>query len=168
MLQRLFLILAVCLPLTSFAAGKVYTWTDQTGTVHYSDRPPADVEAEEIEFQGKKKRSVAINEESLAGQWYGRSDKDSEVKLTFNENGTITYTQTKADQTVFNYQGLWTLENSSITVITEFSQTAPPNGDFKRSPEPMQYIYNVMSFENETMEYIIESERFTVNRIDFN
>ncbi|TCS43034.1 DUF4124 domain-containing protein [Reinekea marinisedimentorum] len=167
MLQRLFLLIVLCLPLTSMAAGKVYTWTDESGTVHYADRPPADIEAEEIEFQGKKKAPVSVNEGTLAGQWYGRSDKGSEVKLTFNENGTITYTQTKSDQSVFNYQGLWSLEGSSISVITEFSQTAPANGDFKRSPEPMQYVYNVLAFGNNSMEYIIESERFTVSRIDF-
>lgn len=168
MLQRLFLLLVICLPLTAMAAGTVYTWTDENGTVHYADRPPADVEAKEIEFKGKKKTPVTINEEVLAGQWYGRSDKGSEVKLTFNENGTITYTQTKSDQSVFNYQGLWSIEGASISVITEFSQTAPANGDFKRSPEPMKYVYNVLSFRNDDMEYIIESERFTVSRIEFN
>lgn len=167
MLQRLFLMLVLCLPLTSIAAGKAYTWTDESGVVHYADRPPADVDAKEIEFQGKKKQPISINESALAGQWFGRSDQGSEVKLTFNENGTITYTQTRSDQSVFNYQGLWTLEDTSISVITEFSQTAPANGDFKRSPEPMQYIYNVLAFSDNSMEYIIESERFNVSRIDF-
>lgn len=167
MFLRLFLIVSISLPLTTLAASKIYQWTDENGTVHYADRPPADVEAIEIEIQSQKKKELEVSEEALPGQWFGRSDKGSEVKMTLNENGSITLTQTYPDQSVFNYQGIWSLENDGISVITEFSQTAPANGDFKRTVEPMQYVYNIRAFDTDEMEYIIESERFTLNRIDF-
>ncbi len=164
MLQRFMLIIILCLPVSLFAAGKIYTWTDDDGLVHYADRPPAELEATEVEIKGKKKDPVSVVEANLSGVWYGTTAKGGNVKLTFNENGTISYIQTRADQSVYNYQGIWTLADTSITVITEFSQTAPAKGDFKRDIEPLELVYNIMSFGDDKMELVIGDERFSVNR----
>jgi len=164
MLQRLAIVLILALPLTVFASGKIYTWIDAIGIVHYGDRPPLDADAEEIAIQGKKKQALVVVSEQVPGLWFGEATDGGEVKLTLSENGTITYLQTRADQSVYNYQGIWSLNNTSLTVITEFSQTAPPGGDFKRSVEPVQLVYNIINFNENNMELIIGTERFNLLR----
>jgi hypothetical protein len=164
MLQRLAILLILGLPLSVFASGKIYTWTDTTGIVHYGDRPPMEANAEEIAIQGKKKQPLVLVSEQLPGLWFGAVNEGGEVKLTLSENGTITYLQTRPDQSVYNYQGIWSLNNTSITVITEFSQTAPPSGNFKRSVEPIQLVYNIITFSETAMDLIIGSERFSLLR----
>jgi len=164
MLQRLVILVILALPMNVFASGKIYTWTDATGIVHYGDRPPLEAEAEEIAIQGKKKQPLVVVSEQLPGLWFGAVNEGGEVKITLSENGTISYLQTRADQSVYNYQGIWSLSNTSLTVITEFSQTAPPDGDFKRSVEPIQLVYNIITFNENAMELIIGSERFNLLR----
>jgi hypothetical protein len=166
MLQRLFVLVLICLPTALFAAGKIYTWTDENGDIFYGDRPPSEADATEIAIQGKKKNPVIVDEEILPGEWFGQEARGGEVKIKLNSNGTITFLQTKADQTVYNYQGIWTYEKNSISVITEFSQTAPPNGNFERSVEPLQLVYNIIGFSAEKMELIIEDERFVLDKLN--
>ncbi|WP_320821543.1 DUF4124 domain-containing protein [Reinekea sp.] len=165
MLQRLTILLILTLPLSVFASGKIYTWTDASGIVHYGDRPPLEIDAEEIAIQGKKKQPLVVVSEQLPGQWFGAVNDGGEVKLTLSENGTITYIQTRADQSVYNYQGIWSLNNTALTVITEFSQTAPPGGNFKRSVEPIQLVYNIIAFSENAIELIIGTERFSLLRL---
>jgi len=164
MLQRFVIILTFCLPLSVFAAGKIYTWTDDYGVVHYGDRPPLEVNAEEIAIQGKKKEPVVIVKEQIPGTWFGSVNDGGEIKITLNESGAMTFLQTKADQSVYNFQGVWTLEEQTITVITEFSQTAPANGEFKRSIEPVQLNYNIIAFSESDMELISGEERFELTK----
>lgn len=150
-------------------AGKIYTWTDEDGNVHYGDRPPLAAEAEEIVIQGKKKAPVEVNSEALPGQWFGRDAQGSEVKLTLNASGTVTFIQTRADQSVYNYQGIWSYDDQQIEVITEFSQTAPAGGgEFKRSVEPLQLVYTITRFGSDSMDLIIEEDRFELSRVALN
>jgi hypothetical protein len=153
-------------PATLFAAGKIYTWTDEEGNVHYGDRPPMEADAEEIRIQGTKKAPVEVDENMLPGQWFGTEANGGEVKLTINASGTINFIQTRTDQSVYNYQGIWTYADNSLTVITEFTQTAPANGDFQRSVEPLQLKYNIIRFAGEEMEMIIGEDRFTVSKLN--
>ncbi|EAR09558.1 DUF4124 domain-containing protein [Reinekea blandensis] len=162
MLQRFLCLLILLTPLSVLAAGKIYTWTDDDGNVYYGDRPPTEIEAEEITIQGKKREPVTVDESVLPGQWFGTDERGGEVKMTLNENGTVTFIHTRSDQSVYNYQGIWTYEDNSITVITEFSQTAPANGNFKRSVEPVQLTYFIVRFSSDTMELVIEDDRFTL------
>ena len=66
-------LLAILLGASSFShAGPDghYRWTDENGKVHYSDRPPAGVDAEFIRFTGSKsspKPSTPEGEENTAG-----------------------------------------------------------------------------------------------------
>ncbi|MEJ2043311.1 MAG: DUF4124 domain-containing protein [Reinekea sp.] len=164
MFKRLTL-LAFCLtPLFTLAAGKIYTWTDADGNVVYGDRPPMGTTAKEVAVQGKKKAPINIDEQQLSGQWFGTSNEGSQAKITLNDNGTIRFLQTKSDQTTLNYQGIWTLENQTLTVITEFTQTAEPNKQFVRSVEPLQITYTIISFADEQMDMAIEGERYTMSR----
>lgn len=50
--MRRLLIAAVLLALTPLASAQVYKWTDATGTVHYSEAPPA---------QGKNYQKIKTN-----------------------------------------------------------------------------------------------------------
>lgn len=164
MLQRLLvLVLALC-PVLVMAAGKIYTWSDADGNVFYGDRPPSEVTAKEIEIKGKKKSPIVVNEEELPGQWFGEEARGGDAKFKFNVNGTVTFLQTRPDQTVYNYQGIWTYEKNSITVITEFSQFAEADGTITRSGEPVQLVYNIIRFDDRGMELIIEDERFDVSK----
>jgi hypothetical protein len=166
MLQRLIAVFLICLPTALFAAGKIYTWTDENGDVFYGDRPPSEATATEIAIQGKKKSPVTVDEDILPGEWFGLEAQGGEAKIKLNSNGTVTFLQTKADQSVYNYQGIWTYERNSISVITEFSQTAPAKGDFKRSVEPLQLVYNIIGFSENQMELIIGDERFVLDKIN--
>ncbi len=165
MVKRLLVIAIFCLPMSLLAAGKIFTWTDEDGNVFYGDRPPSETEVTEVTIVGKKKAPLIVDDKKIPGQWFGRSVAGGEVKITFDQSGTITFIQTKPDQSVFNYQGIWTYETNSITVITEFSQTAPPNGEFKRSVEPIQLTYNILRFAESEMELIIGDERFIISKI---
>jgi hypothetical protein len=51
-------------------------------------------------------------------------------------------------------------------VITEFSQTAPPGGDFKRSVQPIALTYTIVGFSENALEVIIGPERFSLVRLD--
>lgn len=162
MLFRFLAIALLMLPITLFASGKIYMWTDESGIVHYGDRPPQEVQAEEIAIQGRTREPVVVAEDQLPGQWYGTVNIGGDVRVTLNQSGSITFIQTRPDQSVFNYQGIWTLDTNSITVITEFSQTAPRNGELQRSVEPVQYVYNIIDFGDNSMEWIIGEERFSL------
>ena len=151
-------------PILTLAAGKIYTWQDADGNIVYGDRPPTGATAEEIHIQGKKKAAVIVDEEQLEGEWFGSSNEGGQTKMTINGNGTIRFLQTKADQSTINYQGIWTLERQTLTVITEFTQTAEPNRDFIRSVEPMELTYNILAFNDTDMEMIIEGERFNLRK----
>jgi hypothetical protein len=159
-------LLLTTLPVMVFASGKIYTWTDTSGVVHYGDRPPIASDADEVSIQGKKKLPLVVVDEQLPGLWFGSANDGGEVKFTLFENGSITYIQTRADQSVYNYQGIWTLENTSLTVITEFSQTAPPGGDFKRSVQPIALTYTIIGFSENALELIIGPERFNLGRLN--
>lgn len=166
MVIRLFIMALIMAPLTVLAASKIYTWTDENGVIHYGDRPPASAAAEEVAIDGKVEAPVEINEDQLPGQWYGPASNGGDVKVTLNASGTINFLQTLPDQSVFNYQGIWTLGENRIEVITEFSQTAPRNGDFQRSVEPLQFVYNILEFDADNMEWIIEGNRFELEKIN--
>ncbi len=162
---RLFVVLVFCLiPTFSLAAGKIYTWKDDKGNVVYGDRPPMGTEATEIAVQGKKKVPIAVEETQLHGEWFGSSTEGGQTKITLNSNGTIRFLQTKSDQSTLNYQGIWTLEKQSLTVITEFTQSAERNQEFVRSVEPLQLTYNILKFSDLDMELIIEGERFELRK----
>lgn len=165
MLKHILLILLFVMSSFMLADDKIYTWIDEDGVVHYGDRPPAEVEAEEVAIQGKKKAPVVVDEAVLPGQWFGTDQSGGEVRFTLNENGNMTFVHTRADQSVFNFQGIWSFEDNSITVITEFTQTAPRNGDFQRSVEPLRLQYNIIGFSDTSMELIISDDRFDVSRI---
>lgn len=165
MLNRFVFFLVLLIPLSVLAADKVFTWTGEDGVVHFGDRPPMESDAKEIAIQGKKKAALSVTDEQLTGQWFGTSDRGGEVKITLNANGSIAYIQTRADQSVYNYQGIWTLESTTLSIITEFSQTAQANSDFKRSVEPLQIEYNITRFEADSMSMIKEGEVFTVSKI---
>lgn len=147
-------------------ANEIYTWTDDNGVVHYGDRPPTNVEAEQISIQGRREEPVEVETAILPGQWFGTSTDGGEVRMTLTDNGSITFIQTRSDNSVFNYQGIWSYETNALSVITEFSQSAPANGDFTRSVEPRQFLYNIIGFDAETpnMELIIGDERFIVSK----
>lgn len=164
MLKRFLVLILVACPVALFAAGKIYTWTDADGNVFYGDRPPSEASATEIAIKGKKKNPVVVDEEAIPGQWFGSEARGGDAKFKFSANGTMTFLQTKQDQSVYNYQGIWTYEKNSITVITEFSQMAEPNGTIKRSGEPIQLVYNIIRFDENSMELIIEDERFEVRK----
>lgn len=167
MLKRFLLVALLGLPTLLFATGKIYTWTDEDGNVFYGDRPPTQVEATEIAIQGKKKKPVIVDEQALPGEWFGTDQDGGEVKMTLENSGNIDFRQTQPDQTVYIYQGIWSYNDKTITVITEYTQTAPPGSDFQRSIEPIQLQYNIIAFGGDTMELIIEDERFEVARVDF-
>ncbi len=164
MVKRLFVIALICLPVSLFAAGKIYTWTDADGNVFYGDRPPQTVEAEEIAIQGKKPEPIVVTAELLAGQWFGQINGGGEAKFTFNSNGSISLIQTRADQSVYSYQGIWTIENTTVTVITEFSQSAARGGQLKRSVEPVQLTYTIIRFGDGQMDLISGDERFSLRK----
>lgn len=166
MLQRLLVLVLTLCPVIVMAAGKIYTWTDSDGNVSYGDRPPSAVTAKEIAIKGKKKNPVVVDEDKLPGQWFGEEARGGDAKFKFNVNGTVTFLQTKPDQSVYNYQGIWTYEKNSITVITEFSQNAGPTGAVNRSGEPLQLVYNIIRFDDRGMEVIIEDERFIMEKIN--
>lgn len=162
MFRRFLCLVLLFTPLSLFAAGKIYTWTDEDGNTYYGDRPPAEVEAKEVAIQGKKAKAVEVDESALPGQWFGTDESGGEVKMTLNENGTVSFIHSRADQSVYNYQGIWTYQNKSITVITEFSQTASSSGEVKRSVEPLQLNYFIVRFNNDAMELVIEDQRYSL------
>ncbi|MDN3650373.1 DUF4124 domain-containing protein [Reinekea marina] len=163
---RLFsLILLACLPFMTFAAGKIYTWQDENGNTVYGDRPPAEAEVTEIAIQGKKKAAVEVESDALTGEWFGAGDKGGEVKMSMRSAGNIVFTQTRSDQSVYNYQGVWTLEDTTLTVITEFTQEISSAGKISRSVEPVQLIYTIVDFDGANMEFIAGQERFTVGKL---
>ena len=165
MTRLISLILLACLPLMSFAAGKIYTWQDENGNTVYGDRPPVAAEVTEVAIQGKKKAAIEVDALSLAGEWFGRGNNGGEVKMSIGDAGNIVFTQTRADQSVYNYQGVWSLENTTMTVITEFTQEISSVGKIKRSVEPVQVIYTITAFDGADMEFIAGPERFTASKI---
>lgn len=166
MLQRFLCLVLLCSPLSVFAAGKIFTWTDEDGNINYGDRPPLEADAEEVAIQGTKRKPLVVDKAALPGQWFGTDNTGGEVKLTLNNNGTVSFIHTRADQSVYNYQGIWTFEDKNITVITEFSQSAPANGQLKRSVEPIQLNYFIVRFNADAMELIIEDQRFDLSRVN--
>ena len=163
MFKRLLVIAVFCLPMSLLAAGKIYTWTDENGDVFYGDRPPLIGDVTEVAIKGKKQEPVSVESSQLHGQWYGSINGGGDAKITFSENGSISFIQTRADQSIYSYQGIWTSENTTITVITEFSQSSS-GGEVKRSVEPIQLTYTVIGFTENQMELISLSDRFSLRK----
>lgn len=161
-----FLVLLICLSagLAYAESNKIYTWTDEDGTVHYGDRPPANADAEEVGIRGKKPEPVQVVPSTLTGTWFGRQDEGGEVRVRFQENGNIRYTQTFPDQTIFTYQGIWSLEGRTMNVITEFIEEGGGN-NLRRSVEPVRLTYTFTEFGSEQLTMINAGNSYTLNKV---
>lgn len=164
MTTRILLVLAALLIGQAMAAGKIYTWTDEDGVVHYGDRPPRDANAEEVSIQGKKAEPVQVDKAQLSGTWFGRNAEGGEVRMTLQENGAIRYTQTFPNNSIYHYQGIWTLEDRSMNVITEFIEEGGGASGLKRSVEPVQLTYTFTNFAPDQMTVLTNGQSFTLNK----
>lgn len=165
MISRTLLILAALLIGQALAAGKIYTWTDADGVVHYGDRPPKEANAEEVSIRGRRSEPVEVQSEQLAGTWFGRGDNGGEVRMNLQENGSIRFTQTFPDQTIYNYQGIWRLEDRTMTVITEFIEEGG-GGSLNRSVEPVQLTYTFTQFTPNQMTFLNSGESHTLDKVE--
>lgn len=164
MTSRILLFLAALLIGQAFAAGKIYTWTDEDGVVHYGDRPPKEVNAEEVNIRGRKAEPVQVVPSQMAGTWFGRGPDGGEVRMRLQENGSIRYTQTFPDETIYNYQGIWRLEDRTMTVITEFIEEGG-GGNLNRSVEPVQLTYTFTRFSPEQLTILTAGQSYTLNKV---
>ncbi|MHA7880566.1 MAG: DUF4124 domain-containing protein [Saccharospirillum sp.] len=163
-MKRALLIAAALLyAATAIATGRIYTWTDEEGTVHFGDRPPQNVQADEVNIRGRRTAPVEVNEAQLPGVWFGRQDDGGEVRISFQANGGIRYTQTFPDQSIYNYQGIWQLEDRSLSVITEFIEEGG-GGEFNRTVEPVQLSYTFTQFNDEQMTLLTGSDSYVLRR----
>jgi len=164
MTSRILLILAALWIGQAMAAGKIYTWTDEDGVVHYGDRPPKEVNAEEVSIQGRKAAPVEVEKAQLAGTWFGRDQEGGEVRMRLEDNGAIRYTQTFPDETIYHYQGIWSLEDRTLSVITEFIEEGG-GGALNRSVEPVQLTYTFTQFNSDQLTIISQGETYTLNKV---
>lgn len=134
---------------TVLAESKIYTWTDEEGTVHYGDRPPRNAQAEEVNIRGQRQEAIEVNAAQLNGTWFGRGPDGGETRIRIQENGAIRFTQTRPDQSIYNYQGIWRLEDRTLSVITEFIEEGGAGTGLQRSVEPVQLTYTFTSFSPE-------------------
>lgn len=135
---------------SALAESKIYTWTDEEGTVHYGDRPPRNAQAEEVSIRGQRQEAVEVNAAQLNGTWFGRGPDGGETRIRIQENGAIRFTQTRPDQSIYNYQGIWRLEDRTLSVITEFIEEGGAGARMQRSVEPVQLTYTFTSFNPES------------------
>lgn len=163
-MKRALLITAMLLyTATAVATGRIYTWTDEEGTVHFGDRPPSHVQADEVSIRGQRSAPVEVNEAQLPGVWFGRQDDGGEVRINFMSNGSIRYTQTFPDQSIYNYQGIWQLDDRSLSVITEFIEEGG-GGQFNRTVEPVQLSYTFTQFSEEQMTLLTGNNSYVLRR----
>lgn len=165
MTTRILLVLAALLLGQALAAGKIYTWTDSDGVVHYGDRPPKDANAEEVSIQGEKAEPVQVVPSQLAGTWFGRNSEGGEVRMALQVNGSIRYTQTFPNNTIYHYQGIWTLEDRSMNVITEFIEEGGGAGGLNRSVEPVRLTYTFTRFNPQQLTFLSNGQSFTLEKI---
>lgn len=150
----------------ALAEGKIYTWTDESGTVHYGDRPPRDAQAEEVSMRGQRREAIEVNASQLNGTWFGRDPDGGETRIRIQENGAIRFTQTRPDQTIYNYQGIWRLEDRSLSVITEFIEEGGAGGGMQRSVEPVQLSYTFTSFSPDAFTLRSQGEDIEVELVN--
>ncbi len=166
MMKRLLWVLLPLLVGQALAAGKIYTWTDDDGNVHYGDRPPQNVQAEEITMQGSgKAETVEVDQAQLVGTWFGETDEGGQIRMNIERNGNIRYTQTFANQSIYNYQGIWQLDDRSMQVITEFVEEGGGNTGLQRSVEPVQLSYTFLNFTPQQLTMVFEGETYQLEKV---
>jgi hypothetical protein len=148
------------------AESKIYTWTDDEGTVHYGDRPPRDAVAEEVNIRGQRQEAIEVNASQLNGTWFGRSSDGTETRIRIQENGSIRFTQTRPNQSIYNYQGIWRLEDRTLSVITEFIEEGGAGAGIQRSVEPVQLEYTFTAFSPESFTARIQGQDISVNLVN--
>ena len=149
----------------ALAEGKIYTWTDEEGTVHYGDRPPRNAQAEEVSIRGQRQEAVEVNAAQLNGTWFGRGANGGETRIRIQENGAIRFTQTRPDQSIYNYQGIWRLEDRTLSVITEFIEEGAGTG-MQRSVEPVQLTYTFTAFSPEAFTLRSQGQDINVSLVN--
>ncbi|WP_028670951.1 DUF4124 domain-containing protein [Saccharospirillum impatiens] len=163
------LTLAVLLSLSAgstLAESKIYTWTDAEGTVHYGDRPPRDTQSEEVSIRGQRQAAVEVSAAQLNGTWFGRGPNGGETRIRIQENGAIRFTQTRPDQSIYTYQGIWRLEDRTLSVITEFIEEGGGGTGMQRSVEPVQLTYTFTSFNPESFTLRSQGEDINVSLVN--
>ncbi|MEX0623203.1 DUF4124 domain-containing protein [Saccharospirillum sp.] len=151
---------------SALAEGKIYTWTDAEGIVHYGDRPPRDAQAEEVSIRGQRQEAIEVNAAQLNGTWFGRGANGGETRIRIQENGAIRFTQTRSDQSIYAYQGIWRLENRTLSVITEFIEEGSGGAGLQRSVEPVQLSYTFTSFSPESFTLRSQGEDINVSLVN--
>ncbi len=74
-----FLAMALCLPLH---AAKVYKWQDESGSWHYSEKPPLEVEPEVIKIKGETKVATDSISDDLQAKKTADGKEREESELT--------------------------------------------------------------------------------------
>lgn len=151
---------------SALAESKIYTWTDEEGTVHYGDRPPRNVQSEEVSIRGQRQEAVEVNAAQLNGTWFGRGANGGETRIRIQENGAIRFTQTRPDQSIYTYQGIWRLEDRTLSVITEFIEEGGAGAGMQRSVEPVQLTYTFTSFSPESFTLRSQGEDINVSLVN--
>lgn len=151
---------------SALAENKIYTWTDDDGTVHYGDRPPRNAQAEEVNIRGQRQEAIEVNAAQLNGTWFGRGPDGGETRIRIQENGAIRFTQTRPDQSIYNYQGIWRLEDRTLSVITEFIEEGGAGSGMQRSVEPVQLTYTFTSFSPEEFTLRSQGQDITVSLVN--
>lgn len=150
----------------ALAEGKIYTWTDEEGTVHYGDRPPRNAQAEEVSIRGQRQEAIEVNAAQLNGTWFGRGANGGETRIRIQENGAIRFTQTRPDQSIYNYQGIWRLEDRTLSVITEFIEEGGAGTGMQRSVEPVQLTYTFTAFSPESFTLRSQGQDINVSLVN--
>lgn len=151
---------------SALAESKIYTWTDEEGTVHYGDRPPRNAQAEEVNIRGQRQEAIEVNAAQLNGTWFGRGANGGETRIRIQENGAIRFTQTRPDQSIYTYQGIWRLEDRTLSVITEFIEEGGAGAGMQRSVEPVQLTYTFTSFSPESFTLRSQGEDISVSLVN--
>jgi hypothetical protein len=149
-----------------FAESTIYTWTDAEGQVNYGDRPPRGTDAEVVNIRGQRQEAVEVNAAQLNGTWFGRTANGTETRLRIQENGAIRFTQTRPDQSIYNYQGIWRLEDRTLSVITEFIEEGGGGAGMQRSVEPVQLTYTFTSFSPQAFTVRSQGEDIAVSLVN--
>lgn len=82
-----FLIMALCLPLH---AGKIYKWQDESGSWHYSEKPPLEMEPEVIKTKEKAKAGTMSNDDNLqkGSSINSKNHNEEELKLPVDKDAS--------------------------------------------------------------------------------
>ena len=75
----LFICLSFVAPAQLVNAAKFYKWTDESGSTHYSDKAPDNVESAETVHISSKKIPAANNEASAVNQFQSNSEQQKEA-----------------------------------------------------------------------------------------